>query len=71
MTGSDRSGVDGYAQGMDEQQQDEREPEPSEGSAAQPDDGDNDFIPDADAGRTDAAKYSRDEKDHGRQDYGP
>lgn len=29
------------------------------------------FIPSSDAGATDAAKYSRDEKDHGRQDYGP
>lgn len=29
------------------------------------------LIPDADAGPTDAAKFSRDEKGHGRQDYGP
>ncbi len=29
------------------------------------------LIPDADAGGTEAGKFSRDEKDHGRQDYGP
>jgi hypothetical protein len=29
------------------------------------------FIPGADAGTTQADKYSRDEKEHGRQDHGP
>lgn len=29
------------------------------------------LIPDADAGGTEAGKFSRDEKDHGREDYGP
>lgn len=29
------------------------------------------FIPDADAEQPEAAKFSRDESDHGRQDYGP
>jgi hypothetical protein len=33
--------------------------------------GDAGLLPEQDAGPTDAEKYSRDEKDHGRQDYGP
>jgi hypothetical protein len=35
-----------------------------------PDD-DRPFIPGADAGTTQADRYSRDEKEHGRQDHGP
>lgn len=41
---------------------------PADGS---PEDQDRPFLPDADAGETDADAYSRDEKGHGRQDYGP
>lgn len=29
------------------------------------------FIPVPDTGKTQADKYSRDERDHGRQDHGP
>lgn len=29
------------------------------------------FVPSADAEEPDAAKFSRDEDDHGRQDHGP
>ena len=46
-----------------------RDPEPS-GESNQSDDDDS-FVPSADAGPTEAEKYSRDEKDHGRQDHGP
>ena len=34
-------------------------------------DDDRPFIPGADAGTTQADKYSRDEQEHGRQDHGP
>jgi hypothetical protein len=44
--------------------------ESAENAQAERDDDDS-FVPDQDAGPTEAEKYSRDEKDHGRQDYGP
>jgi hypothetical protein len=52
------------------------EPKPDSDDDADGDSADNredrrPFIPDADAGTTQADKYSRDEKEHGRQDHGP
>jgi hypothetical protein len=47
----------------------DRDPEQSrESDQSEEDDS---FVPSADAGPTRAEKYSRDEKDHGRQDHGP
>lgn len=48
-----------------------RDPAPSDTDHDEDSDGGSPLIPDADAGGTEAGKFSRDEKDHGRQDYGP
>lgn len=49
----------------EDQRDDEGTPVDEDGEDERP------FIPDPDAGKTHADKYSRDEKDHGRQDHGP
>jgi hypothetical protein len=52
----------------------ELESQPNEGGSDKTSGDDSDgrpFIPGADAGTTQADKYSRDEKEHGRQDHGP
>jgi hypothetical protein len=48
-----------------------RDPAPSDTGHDENTGGGSSLLPDADAGQTEAAKFSKDEKSHGRQDYGP